>query len=316
MQFLTTALAVDAAKYSGDAFYAESIDADSQRVNRLLYAAASEGVDVAYRSLSANELWNLLSEEETLVIALVDHNLLYGRAAASPSLSQRSSRAPSRASSYASDLASLAASGSVKDKVRTKIGSRSASCVDLASLGEDKPQSSSLSHRRRHPVPTAGGLTNGFHTRGRPGNSRSGSRTSSHADLASLAVASSQQEVQEDAALRASPPFAGHYVLILGVDDVRNGFLINDPANDDERSFVSADALEAARRANGTDEDLLLVPIYQESQLSVRSSLMGNTGCDSMSSKIHRCLRRLEEEVNGQNRPPPNSEAPIHAHVP
>ena len=52
-------------------------------------------------------------------------------------------------------------------------------------------------------------------------------------------------------------------MLVLGLDTDRGGYLINDPARDDERTFIHADALEAARHAKGTDEDLLLIPIYQ-----------------------------------------------------
>ena len=51
---------------------------DAQRVNRLLCAAACEGVEVSPKTVSAAELWNLMSEEETLVLALVDQ---VGRAA-------------------------------------------------------------------------------------------------------------------------------------------------------------------------------------------------------------------------------------------
>ena len=57
--------------------------------------------------------------------------------------------------------------------------------------------------------------------------------------------------------------FMGHYVLVLGLDDARGGYLINDPARADERTFVNADTLEAARHADGTDDDLLLIPIDQ-----------------------------------------------------
>lgn len=64
----------------------------------------------------------------------------------------------------------------------------------------------------------------------------------------------------------AEPPpghYLGHYVLIVGLDDERGGYVVNDPARDDERTFVPADALETARHAEGTDQDLLLIPVYQ-----------------------------------------------------
>ena len=69
----------------------------------------------------------------------------------------------------------------------------------------------------------------------------------------------------------AMPPLALYWppdLLLLAVDDERGGFLINDPARNDERTFVHANALEAARHADGTDEDLLLIPIYQDAPIA------------------------------------------------
>ena len=57
--------------------------------------------------------------------------------------------------------------------------------------------------------------------------------------------------------------FAGHYVLVVGLDDARGGFLINDPARAESATFISAEALERARRAVGTDEDMIIIPGYQ-----------------------------------------------------
>ena len=152
-EYLTAAALVDASAYQNHAFYTASLDEDAHRVQLLFQAAAVEGVQVSIKTLSAAELWNLMREEETLVIALVDAGLLYSRAA--------------------------------------------------ASSGQ--------------------------------GSASGGQRA-----------------------------FMGHYVLLLGLDDVRGGFIINDPGRDDERTFVHTDSLEAARLADGTDQDLILIPIYQQ----------------------------------------------------
>ena len=149
-EFLTSAPVLDPEAYKGSSFYEAGFDADARRVDLLLRAAASEGIQVCKRTLSATELWNLMREEETLVIALVDARLL--------------------------------------------------------------------------------------HARVRPSNG--------------------------DPAADPSA-FMGHYVLLVGLEDERNGYIVNDPARDDERTFVHADALEAARHAAGTDEDLLLISAYQ-----------------------------------------------------
>ena len=57
--------------------------------------------------------------------------------------------------------------------------------------------------------------------------------------------------------------FMGHYVLVTGLDDERGGFVVNDPARNDERTFVHADSLEAARVSPGTDQDMILINVYQ-----------------------------------------------------
>jgi len=57
--------------------------------------------------------------------------------------------------------------------------------------------------------------------------------------------------------------FAGHYVLVTGVDEARDGFYFKDPGHADETSFISSAQFERARTAVGTDEDLLLISIYQ-----------------------------------------------------
>ena len=179
LQYCTTALTVDESEYSTSAFYAPSLATDAQRVNRLLRAAAAENVDVVERTLSAADLWNLMSEEETLVIALVDARILH-------------------------------------KPVCKAIGGARQPSVETTSASKRSPR----------------------HANG-------GKRTV-------------QGAAEEEEA------FAGHYVLLLGLDDARGGYVINDPARDDERTFVHADALEAARHAKGTDEDLLLIPAYQE----------------------------------------------------
>ncbi|GMH36892.1 hypothetical protein BSKO_04765 [Bryopsis sp. KO-2023] len=70
--------------------------------------------------------------------------------------------------------------------------------------------------------------------------------------------------------------YVGHYVLICGHHPKRNEFLIRDPAMSIARGvWVGAHALDAARKAFGTDEDLLLV-----SMNGVEKSIGGNSGVD------------------------------------
>lgn len=58
--------------------------------------------------------------------------------------------------------------------------------------------------------------------------------------------------------------FFGHYVLLVGLDDANDAFILKDPARGTEtETRVSAARLEKARKAKGTDEDLLLIPLYE-----------------------------------------------------
>lgn len=324
VKYWTDCTYVDESEYSGEAFYASSLAKDAKRVNRLLGAASAEGVHVVKRTLSAAELWNLMSEEETLVIALVDQRVLYRRVTPSRAGSQAPSRTPSRPSSRppsransSVDLASFAASaGGAASKRGARgsgesIGSRAPSCADLSSLAEEAtldcsadgsggggsfkggsggrmdPSYSPSIGRRNVPSSPASVRRGKPSGQGGSKGSRKPSRASSCIDLSALAEDSGDAlatEQQEE-----PTPYQGHYVLILGIDDSRGGFLISDPAKDDERTFIHADALEAARHAKGTDEDLLLISMYPETPPMPPAT-------SGSQSKLRSCLKRVEQE--------------------
>ncbi len=52
---------------------------------------------------------------------------------------------------------------------------------------------------------------------------------------------------------------AGHYIVVCGYCAVTDRYAIRDPAAEEGRLSISAATFERARRAFGTDEDLLLV---------------------------------------------------------
>ncbi|XP_019439422.1 PREDICTED: protein GUCD1 isoform X2 [Lupinus angustifolius] len=56
-----------------------------------------------------------------------------------------------------------------------------------------------------------------------------------------------------------NPGYTGHYVLICGYDAEADMFEIRDPASSKKHNRVSSKSLEEARKAFGTDEDLLLI---------------------------------------------------------
>lgn len=56
--------------------------------------------------------------------------------------------------------------------------------------------------------------------------------------------------------------YTGHYVLVHGFDTHRKSFLVKDPSSIvDTMLWVSESLLDAARRAYGTDEDMIFVPL-------------------------------------------------------
>ena len=57
--------------------------------------------------------------------------------------------------------------------------------------------------------------------------------------------------------------FYGHYVLLAGADAATDEYVVKDPAREEEESYVPAARFERARRARGTDEDLLVLPVRQ-----------------------------------------------------
>ncbi|KAK1864536.1 hypothetical protein I4F81_007082 [Pyropia yezoensis] len=53
--------------------------------------------------------------------------------------------------------------------------------------------------------------------------------------------------------------FLGHYVLLCGYDAAADEFEMRDPASRRDVCWIKGDVLEAARRAFGTDEDIIAV---------------------------------------------------------
>ena len=54
--------------------------------------------------------------------------------------------------------------------------------------------------------------------------------------------------------------YAGHFVLIAGMDAAHDAYVVMDPARDDAAVSVPRADVDAARRSWGTDEDLIVVP--------------------------------------------------------
>lgn len=91
-----------------------------------------------------------------------------------------------------------------------------------------------------------------------------------------------RQDVHIPGALSNDSEYTGHYVLICGFDAGADMFEIRDPASSRKRKRISSKSLEEARKAFGTDEDILLISLekndHQPSlQLSINSNSNSNT---------------------------------------
>ncbi|XP_061349614.1 guanylyl cyclase 1 isoform X2 [Gastrolobium bilobum] len=77
-----------------------------------------------------------------------------------------------------------------------------------------------------------------------------------------------------------NPGYTGHYVLICGYDAGADMFEIRDPASSKKHKRISSKSLEEARKAFGTDEDLLLISLEKSKnhhQPSLQLSIDVNT---------------------------------------
>ncbi|KAA8500060.1 Protein GUCD1 [Porphyridium purpureum] len=72
----------------------------------------------------------------------------------------------------------------------------------------------------------------------------------------------SAQSLASSAVERLYPGFLGHYIMVYGYDQELDSFWIKDPATSKKSCLIRARVLESARRAFGTDEDVLCIADY------------------------------------------------------
>lgn len=84
----------------------------------------------------------------------------------------------------------------------------------------------------------------------------------------------------------ASPDggYMGHYVLLVGHDPADDTFAVRDPAGGPALARVPAPALDAARSAFGTDEDLLLIRLPSRSRSRSRKRRSSEEGGGALSA--------------------------------
>ncbi|KAL4855413.1 hypothetical protein ACK3TF_003959 [Chlorella vulgaris] len=212
--------------YSGAGFYAEHIQQDSARVERLFGTAAAAGIGLACRSVTLGELSRLLLGGSCLIIALVDRLTLdspsCGSTAGGGKGSPRSTDHPSGQQSVAATAPAVTVTAAT-----TEVAAASVAAAKTAAAAEGTAAGSNEA------AASAGG---------REPEQQEGS-----------------EEVQGGEAEAAADAYVGHFIVLCGYDSGTHAFEMRDPASHRERQWVPAARLEAARKRFGTDEDLLLV---------------------------------------------------------
>lgn len=96
-------------------------------------------------------------------------------------------------------------------------------------------------------------------------------------------------EVRLESLVGMDDGYAGHYVLIVGLDKHRGEYFLRDPAAGCALVRVSCAALEQARKCFGTDEDLLCIAAPVKPQAGV-----SNGGCMEANGLLSVALKQDE----------------------
>ena len=256
---LTTTWAGANPAYAGEAFYAPTLAADRARVGALFAGAPAAGVAVETRRVSAAELGARLVSGRTAIIALVDKSVLAaGVSDAAPSSTPATPdrlwsaplRPPSPPSPFAAQAAEAAAAWSGRASPRLALRRRlSSSTGGASSSGGGGPPALATTSPSASPEPEADAA---------PSSSSPGIAALLHAEphLPAGWATSAQAPL---AGVRRG--YLGHYVVLCGFDPGSATFSLRDPAAGPGTVALPAPALDAARWAWGTDEDLLLVEL-------------------------------------------------------
>ena len=90
--------------------------------------------------------------------------------------------------------------------------------------------------------------------------------------------------------LRGVLLFAGHYVVICGYNADTDSFILQDPAAGCCNITVTSATFDAARKAYGTDEDLLIVPLADR---QVSATDVHKVQVYGKTSLCDRCRRKI-----------------------
>ena len=214
--------------FSKETFYKDSIKDDEARVSKLFAAAADAGILVEKRSVCLRNVKRWAASAEWILIVLVDKRALV----------------------FERDSGEYG--GATNTVTRAHVSS--------TPCASKKTKHSKHSNETRSESFSTGAaiLDRVF------GNARDLRETSADVETE---LPSSRDENSKHSVRSTLDGYTGHYVVVCGYDESSDCFVVRDPAVDanesasdaSRKSFVAASALETARRAFGTDEDLLLV---------------------------------------------------------
>ena len=220
--------------FSKETFYKDSIKDDEARVSKLFAAAADAGILVEKRSVCLRNVKRWAASAEWILIVLVDKRAL---------VFERDS------DEYG---------GATNTVTRSQVGS-----MPCASKKTKHSKHSKHSNETRSESFSTGAaiLDRVF------GTARDLRETAADFETE---LPSSRDESANVSVRSTLDGYTGHYVVVCGYDESSDCFVVRDPAvppfdanesasDASRKSFVAASALETARRAFGTDEDLLLV---------------------------------------------------------
>lgn len=255
--FATTTIGVHPAYHASDvAFYSASMTEDAVRVDRLFDDAAAKGIRVVKRSLTDAEFADTVVGAGAargvrhLLIVLCDKRRL-GSATTPPPPLPPLLDSDGAIVAWPRAIAGLCC-GSSDVRGFAQIGAPAPS--PLAASPTEAPAQTSSRTLRSALADTASQSAPLVH-----GDDSGGSSFplpfAAEAQPPPAAEAATAEERRHNAG------YTGHYVVVSDYDPQNATYLVSDPATRGGQRYVPAAVLNRARRAFGTDEDLLLIPV-------------------------------------------------------
>lgn len=225
-----------------ETFYKDSIKDDEARVSKLFAAAADAGILVEKRSVCLRNVKRWAASAEWILIVLVDKRAL---------VFERDGDEHG---------------GATNNYVTRSMPTRSMPCASK----KTKHSSKHVRNETRSVEPLSTGAAILDRVFGTAPRDLRETAADFETELPLKAFDESANVSNVSKARSTLDGYTGHYVVVCGYDESSDCFVVRDPAvppldanesasDASRKSFVAASALETARRAFGTDEDLLLV---------------------------------------------------------